>query len=316
MTASCVERKGYPSTAIETLARGERGAVLAALLLVVIVSAWLMFKSGDALMMLPSAQAMTPLGLALLFIMWWTMMMAMMLPSAAPAILTFGAISRRLDGSGAGARIATFALGYALVWTLFSVLAVIVQSIADPLLQLDPMMAATSRIAGAVLLIAAGVYQLTPLKDACLRKCQLPLMAFARDWQPSLSGALHMGLTHGLTCTGCCAVLMAVLFYGGVMEPAWIGGLAIYILIEKLVPRHWRIARFSGRDPDPVGRGDTADALIVHADRHVLGPADLVAMLDDLDGLRLEVEVPGQHAAPAFEIASWSPASCRRACRP
>jgi predicted metal-binding membrane protein len=97
-----------------------------------------------------------------------------------------------------------------------------------------------------VLLIAAGVYQLTPFKDACLRKCQVPLMAFARDWQPHLSGALRMGLTHGLLCTGCCAVLMAVLFYGGVMEPAWIGGLAIYILIEKLVPRRWRIARFSG----------------------------------------------------------------------
>jgi predicted metal-binding membrane protein len=235
-----------PATAIETLARRERGAVLGALLLVVIISAWLMVRSGDALMMLPSAQAVTPLGLALLFVMWWTMMLAMMLPSAAPAILTFGAVSRRLEGASARARIAAFTLGYLLVWTGFSVLAVIIQLIADPLLRLDPMMAATSRIAGAVLLIAAGVYQLTPLKDICLHKCQLPIMTFVRDWRPNLSGALSMGISHGIYCTGCCAVLMAVLFYGGVMEPAWIGGLALYVLIEKTVPRQWRIARFSG----------------------------------------------------------------------
>ena len=235
-----------PATAVETLARRERGAVLAALLLVVILSAWLMVRSGGALMMLPSAQALTPLGLALLFVMWWTMMLAMMLPSAAPAILTFGAVSRRLEGTRAQARIAMFTLGYALVWTAFSVLAVIIQLIADPLLRLDPMYATTSVAAGGVLLIAAGVYQLTPLKDVCLRKCQLPLMTFARDWRPNLSGALSMGLSHGLYCTGCCAVLMAVLFYGGVMEPAWIGGLALYVLIEKIVPRQWRIARFAG----------------------------------------------------------------------
>jgi predicted metal-binding membrane protein len=234
-------------TAFETLARRERIAVLVALLLVVLVSAWLMIKSGDALMMLiPSAQMLTPTGLALLFVMWWTMMMAMMLPSAAPAILTFGAVSRKLEGARSGTRIAAFTLGYALVWTLFSAFAVIVQLIVDPLLRLNPMFATTSRAAGAVLLIAAGVYQLTPLKDVCLRKCQMPLMAFARDWRPHLSGALSMGLSHGLHCTGCCAVLMAVLFYGGVMEPAWIGGLALYVLIEKITPRHWRIAHLSG----------------------------------------------------------------------
>jgi predicted metal-binding membrane protein len=214
---------------------------------VVIVSAWLMIKSGDALMMLiPSAQMMTPTGLALLFVMWWTMMLAMMLPSAAPAILTFGAVSRKLEGARASPRIAVFTFGYAMVWTLFSALAMIVQLIADPLLRLNPMFATTSRAAGAALLIAAGLYQLTPLKDVCLRKCQMPLMAFARDWRPNLAGALSMGFSHGLYCTGCCAVLMAVLFYGGVMEPAWIGGLALYILIEKIIPRSWQIARFSG----------------------------------------------------------------------
>jgi predicted metal-binding membrane protein len=235
-----------PALTVEILARRERGAVLIALLLVVIVSAWLMFRSGDVLMMLPGSQAMTPLGLILLFVMWWTMMMAMMLPTAAPAILTLGAVSRKLDGPRSGQRTGVFTLGYALVWTGFSALAMIAQIIAGPLLRLDPMMAATSLVAGAALLIAAGVYQLTPFKNACLRKCQMPLMAFARDWRPNLAGALSMGLSHGLYCTGCCAVLMAILFYGGVMEPAWIGGLALYVLAEKTVPRHWRIARLSG----------------------------------------------------------------------
>jgi predicted metal-binding membrane protein len=178
--------------------------------------------------------------------MWWTMMLAMMLPSAAPAILTFGAVSRRLDGRNASSRMLAFASGYALVWTGFSLVAVALQMAADHILQLNPMFATTSRIVGGALLIAAGLYQLTPLKEACLRKCQMPLLVFARDWRPGTYGALRMGLGHGIFCVGCCAVLMAVLFYGGVMEPIWIAGIAIYILIEKLLPPQWYLSRFSG----------------------------------------------------------------------
>jgi predicted metal-binding membrane protein len=233
-----------PAGAIEGLAHRERATILIALLTVIIISIVFMLRSGDALMMMPGT--ISAQWIALLFVMWWTMMLAMMLPSAAPAILTFGAVSRRLDGRDASARMLAFASGYALVWTGFSLAAVALQMAADRILQLNPMFATTSQILGGVLLIAAGLYQLTPLKEACLRKCQMPLLVFARNWRPGLGGALRMGLGHGLYCVGGCAVLMAVLFYGGVMEPIWIAGLALYVLIEKLVPRRWYLSRFAG----------------------------------------------------------------------
>ena len=228
---------------IEGLARRERAGVLIALAIVIVVSAFLMLRSGDALMM-PGHAATTQV--ALLFLMWWTMMLAMMLPSAAPAILTFGAVSRRIDGNSAAAHMFAFSAGYIVVWTGFSVAAVVLQLTIDPILRLNPMYATTSRVMGGILLIIAGAYQLTPLKETCLRKCQMPLMVFARNWRPGLNGALRMGLSHGLYCVGCCAVLMAVLFYGGVMEPAWVAGLAAYVLVEKVMPRQWYLSRFSG----------------------------------------------------------------------
>jgi predicted metal-binding membrane protein len=232
------------TAAIEAFARKERLAVLLALGLVVIISARLMLRSGDALMAMP--YDWTPLWLALLFAMWWTMMMAMMLPSAAPSILTFAAISRRLDGANSPSRLIAFVMGYLLVWTGFSLAAVCIQLASTRIMPLDMMMATTSRVAGGVLLIAAGIYQMTPLKEACLHKCQMPLMVLARNWRPGLVGALRMGLGHGLFCVGCCAVLMAVLFYGGVMEPTWVAGLALYVLAEKIIPRNWYVNRFAG----------------------------------------------------------------------
>ena len=95
-------------------------------------------------------------------------------------------------------------------------------------------------------LIAAGLYQLSPLKQACLRKCQTPLMFFARNWRKGYGGALRMGLSHGLYCLGCCWVLMGLLFYGGVMELRWIVGLALYVAAEKLLPPSAQLSRFMG----------------------------------------------------------------------
>jgi predicted metal-binding membrane protein len=108
------------------------------------------------------------------------------------------------------------------------------------------MMAVISTTLGAALLIAAGLYQLSPLKQACLRKCQTPLMFFARNWRKGYGGALHMGLSHGLYCLGCCWVLMGLLFYGGVMELRWIVGLALYVAAEKLIPASTRLSRLMG----------------------------------------------------------------------
>ena len=183
----------------------------------------------------------------LIFIMWWTMMMAMMLPSAAPAILTYSAMSRRFAEKGASAApVALFASGYAAIWTGFSLGVVALQMLLRDLVPLTGMMAVASAAIGGGLLIAAGIYQMTPLKFACLRKCQSPLMFFAHNWRPGAAGVVRMGLSHGVYCLGCCWVLMGLLFYGGVMEPRWILGIAAYIAAEKLIPAKTQLARFAG----------------------------------------------------------------------
>jgi predicted metal-binding membrane protein len=173
--------------------------------------------------------------------MWWIMMVAMMLPSAAPMILLFARFNRSQRDKGAPyVPTGVFALGYLLVWAGFSVVAVTAQWALERSGLLSGMMASTSVTLGGVLLIAAGVYQLTPLKYACLRHCRSPLFFISHHWKPGEWGALRRGLEHGAFCTGCCWFLMALLFYGGVMNLFWIMGLALFVLIEKVAPAgHW-----------------------------------------------------------------------------
>jgi predicted metal-binding membrane protein len=179
--------------------------------------------------------------------MWWTMMMAMMLPTALPALLTDSAISRRFSRVHDPLRSQTaLALGYATVWTTFAFAAALLNILAGKILQMTPMMAITSQVIGIVLLIIAGIYQLTPAKQACLVKCQSPIPFRPGEWRDGLSAAYRRGINHGLYCTGCCGILMVLLFYGGVMEVNWIGGLALYVLVEKLIPAHWRLHQFTG----------------------------------------------------------------------
>lgn len=184
---------------------------------------------------------------ALLFVMWWSMMMAMMLPSAAPAILTYSGLRRNFVAKGTPQPpLVIFIAGYAAVWTAFSLAAVSLQLLTRNVIALSHMFALTGALLGAALLIGAGIYQLTPLKHACLRRCQAPAFYFARRWRNTPGGALSMGLSHGLYCLGCCWVLMLLLFYGGVMELTWIVGLAAYVAAEKLVPVQSRLAQFTG----------------------------------------------------------------------
>ncbi len=230
---------------ISQAARQQHLIVLAALAFVTVLGLWTTLWTGDLLM--SPASAGTAHYAMLLFIMWWTMMLAMMLPSAAPAILTYGAMTRRFAARGASAAPAgIFVLGYAVIWTAFSAAATALQLFLHYLVPLTGMMAVTSSLLGASLLIAAGLYQMSPLKYACLHKCQTPLMFFARNWRKGWLGALRMGLSHGVYCLGCCWVLMGLLFYGGVMELAWIVGIAIYVAIEKLIPAGNRLSRFAG----------------------------------------------------------------------
>jgi len=182
------------------------------------------------------------------FVMWLIMMVAMMLPSAAPMILLYGKLARsgRQQG-GVFASTTVFAGFYLVVWGGFSAVAALIQwtLVRSGVISDMGLAFGDRRVAGA-LLIAAGLYQLTPLKYACLEKCRSPLSFLMRLWRPGLAGAARLGLTHGVYCLGCCAMLMALLFVFGVMNLAWVALLAIVVLIEKVVPGGQRIGRLAG----------------------------------------------------------------------
>ena len=187
-------------------------------------SAWMMTLHWDASHMF------------LLWAMWAVMMVGMMLPSAAPLLLLYGVVVRRQSlGRTASRQVYALAGGYAAVWALFSVGATAAQRILSARLIVSPMMT-TSHMVGAGLLIVAGVYQLTPLKLACLQKCQSPLSVMMHRWRSGVAGAFRMGIDHGAYCLGCCWALMLLLFAGGVMHLTTIGLLTIVVLIEKTLP--------------------------------------------------------------------------------
>jgi predicted metal-binding membrane protein len=193
---------------------------------------------------------MRPWGLVdlfLTFIMWSVMMVAMMVPSAAPMVLLFAAIDRkrRETGSPLG-RTAFFLLGYLLVWTTFSAGATAVQWGFHGASLLSPMMVSTSTGLGASLLVAAGLFQLTPLKTACLRHCRTPLHFFMGEWRDGKWGALAMGVKHGAYCVGCCWILMALLFVAGVMNLVWVAVITVFTLVERVAPGGEVIGRVAG----------------------------------------------------------------------
>jgi len=182
-----------------------------------------------------------------IFFMWWVMMFGMMLPSAAPLLLLFARMMRKEKDKGAPyVPTGVFALGYVIMWAAFSAIATGAQWGLEASGLLSGIMVGTSAVLGAGLLIAAGVWQLTPWKNACLRHCRSPIGFLSAHWRPGRTGAFKMGLVHGAFCLGCCWFLMALLFYGGVMNLYWIIGLALYILIEKLLPAGARIGQLTG----------------------------------------------------------------------
>jgi predicted metal-binding membrane protein len=155
---------------------------------------------------------------AMILAMWVVMMAAMMLPSVAPTLLVHGAVSRQLAPRQARRRSAAFLAGYILAWGTYSVAAAGLQVWLERLALLSPTLVDASPLIGGLIVTAAGVYQLTPAKEVCLRHCRTPLQFVAERWEPGVAGALRMGLWHGTYCVGCCGVLMALLFVVGVMN--------------------------------------------------------------------------------------------------
>ena len=228
-------------TLLESALRSERATLaVLALALPVVCWAWIVVMARDMYGPMTGASRwmMTPIWdaahLALLWAMWAVMMIGMMLPSAAPAILIYGSAARRRHGADAPTLTYALAAGYLAVWTVFAVLATMVQRALGALLLLSPMMELTSPVTGAMLLMVAGVYQLTPLKRACLQACQSPLGFLVSRWRDGWRGAWRMGVEHGVYCLGCCWALMLLLFVGGVMNLAVIGALTLFVAFEKL----------------------------------------------------------------------------------
>jgi predicted metal-binding membrane protein len=186
---------------------------------------------------------------AFVFAMWAVMMVGMMAPSAAPMILMYARVGRQ--GRAGGKPLAAtgwFAAGYFLVWIGFSLVATFMQWAVERTALLDSRMASASNLFGGIVLITAGIYQWTPFKDVCLAQCQSPLQFLMRHggFRGDVQSCLLLGLRHGAYCVGCCWVLMALLFVGGVMNVLWIALLALLVLLEKLTPFGRWVARAAG----------------------------------------------------------------------
>lgn len=176
-------------------------------------------------------------------LMWAVMMAAMMLPSALPMVLTFVDLSER---RGQRPHALGFVAGYLLAWLAFSAAAVALQWALQGAGWIDPMLVSTSVPLNVLLLVIAGLYQFSPLKRLCLRRCQTPFGFLIGAWRGGAPGSFLMGWRHGLSCLGCCWALMALLFVGGAMNLAWILALSVAVAIEKLAPGGARLGALLG----------------------------------------------------------------------
>jgi len=241
-------------TRLETVLQRDRGT-LAIILVAIPLAAWtwiaVMARDMYGSMQGASAWMMSTEWdwprVVLLWAMWAVMMTAMMLPTAAPLILLYASAMRRNANVQAPARrVYALAAGYVFVWTLFSVAATALQRVLAKGLVLTPMMEPATPIAGAAILAIAGVYQLTPLKRACLRACRSPLGFMMQRSPVGVAAAFRLGVEHGTHCLGCCWAMMLVLFAGGVMNLVVILALTAWVLVEKLAPFGERTATASG----------------------------------------------------------------------
>jgi predicted metal-binding membrane protein len=259
--------RGHADSTLEAVLRRDRLIVASALVVIVALAwgyvFWLaadmdmggMNMSGSRMipagagLMAPASAPWSAVEFALVFLMWAVMMVGMMAPSAAPMILLYVRVSRQGHSSGKPfAATGWFAAGYFLAWAAFSLAATLVQWILEREAWLDARMASGNALLGAIVLLAAGIYQFTPLKSACLVQCQSPfrfLMSHG-GFRSTVFGCVQLGFLHGVYCVGCCWILMALLFVVGVMNVLWIAALALLVLVEKLTPWGRWVARVAG----------------------------------------------------------------------
>ena len=253
--------------ALESVLRRDRWVVIAALAaLTAIAWCYLLWLADDMRMggmdmtgfrtvptgrglMMPVDEPWEPMELVFVFAMWAVMMVGMMTPSAAPMILLYVRVGRHAAMQREPfAPAAWFVAGYLLAWLAFALAATLAHWALERALMLTPMMESASRTFGGAVLIAAGLYQWTPLKDVCLRQCQAPWLFIQRHggFRRDAAGALALGARHGSYCVGCCWMLMALLFVAGVMSVLWIAALTVLVLAEKVIPAGRLVSRTAG----------------------------------------------------------------------
>jgi predicted metal-binding membrane protein len=228
---------------IATLPRRDR-VLISACIATITALAWLYLLHLDremkamAAMGMPMEAPRSAIDVFFTFAMWAVMMVGMMAGSAAPVLLLFAATHSGRGGRYPSPATLMFGLGYLAVWTGFSACAALAQVVLHP--------AALSPRPAGVLLMAAGAYQLTPWKGACLTHCRSPLGFLMTHWRNGKLGALRMGVRHGAYCLGCCWALMCVLFVVGVMNLVWVAALTVFVLLEKIGPAGAIVARVAG----------------------------------------------------------------------
>jgi predicted metal-binding membrane protein len=255
-------------TLLERVVRRDRAIVSIALIILTLL-AWLyvlrlaadmemggidmtgtrMVSTGIRMVMTSRLQAWSGAEFAFIFLMWSVMMVAMMLPSATPIVLLYARVGRMAAVDGEPfAPTGWFAAGYLLVWFGFAFAATSAQWGLERAALLTPMMESASNAVGGILLIMAGLYQWSPLKDTCLAQCQAPLLFIQRygGFRRNVLGALEIGVRHGAYCVGCCWALMTLLFVGGVMNVLWIAAIAALVLVEKVVVGGRFVSRAAG----------------------------------------------------------------------
>lgn len=243
------------SVSLEGVLRRYDGVVIGALVLTTLgaavytllgigmnMSAWEITAMPNNMPM--PVSAWTPMYALTMFSMWWVMMIAMMLPSAAPMILLYSRVGRRRQKANRMHASGFFSVGYLVVWGVFSLGATIVHGIGEHIELINGMMAVSGGWLASAIFIAAGVWQFLPIKMRCLEACRQPIEFLSKIWVPGRIGAFQMGLQHGLFCVGCCWAMMLLLFVGGVMNLYWIVALAGLALVEKLGTK-WRLVPYA-----------------------------------------------------------------------
>ena len=230
---------------VPSLPNRDRIAILSALIGVIVLAwAYVMYlwaampaMNADAPETMVQLHRWMPLDWVFMFLMWAIMMVGMMLPSAVPMTLLYAGMVRKAERQRTSmAPTAAFVSGYLTMWSLFSVVATVVQWGLHETAMLSPMMVTKSQVLGGVLLIVAGAYQLTPWKAVCLDHCRSPAHFIAEHWRSGTFGSFRLGIHHGAFCLGCCWALMGLLFFGGVMNVLWIAAITVFVFMEKVLP--------------------------------------------------------------------------------